>query len=139
MFGVRVTELPGEEFAVAGTAAVDGGAGGTLCAFCEGVIAIPDGSVASAAAIAPAGGGLSRSLSRASATPLMAVLARQMAITPRAIPIFKRIMMSSGDDVQTRFIGGRHSPFTLSAPNFETVMTGNCFRIFCKIAFKAAL
>jgi hypothetical protein len=118
VFGARVTELPGEEFAVAGTAAVDRGAGGTPGAFCEGVIAIPDGSVGSAAAIAPAGGGLSRPLSRASVTPLMAVLARQIAITPRAIPIFKRMMMSSGDDVQTTFIGRRQIPFTLSVPKF---------------------
>jgi hypothetical protein len=97
VFGAEVSVLPGEEFAVAGTAAVDSGVGGTPGGFCEGVIAIPDGSVASAAAIAPAADdGLSEVPSRASATPLTAVLARQMATTPRAIPIFKRIMSPPG-------------------------------------------
>jgi hypothetical protein len=100
VFGAGVTVIPGGEFAVAGTAAVDSGAGGTPGAFCEGVIAIAE---------VP---------SRASATPLMAVLARQMATTPRAIPIFKRIMMSSGDDVRPTFIGRRQFLFTVSALQF---------------------
>ena len=44
----------------------------------------------------------------------MAVLARQMATAPRTIPIFKRIMMSSGDDVDHNVYWPATIPMTVA-------------------------
>jgi hypothetical protein len=112
LFGAGVTEIPGEEFAVPVTAPVDRGAGGTPGEFCKGEMAIPDGSVTLAAGIAPAGGD---GPSRASTTPPTAV-ARQMATAPRTIPIFKRIMMSSGDDVRPQRLLAGDNPHYRGRP-----------------------
>jgi hypothetical protein len=42
-------------------------------------------------------------------------------------------MMSSGDDVRQRLLAEDNPHLPCPLPNFDTAMTGNCFRVFCKI------
>jgi len=96
VFGAGVTEIPGEELAVAITAV---GAGGTAGAFGVEVAEIPDGSAALGTGVVATGNdGASSAPTTASAMPVMATPARHATSARRAVPFVKRSIMSSGTD-----------------------------------------
>jgi len=94
-----VTEIPGEELAVAITAVVDDGAGGTAGAFGKEVAEIPDGAAAlGTGVVAPGNDGAYSAPTTASAMLVMATPARHATSASRAVPFVKRSIMSSGTD-----------------------------------------
>ena len=94
-----MTEIPGEELAVANTAVVDNGAGGTAGAFGKEVAEIPDDSAALVTGVMATGNdGASSAPTTASAMPVIATPARHATSARRAVPFVKRSIMSSGTD-----------------------------------------
>ena len=112
-FGAGVTEIPGDGFAAVGKRAPDD----------SGAAEIPDGEVPLGVGVVAAGAdGASTAPTKASAMPLIANAATQMANPRLALPILNRGIVFSRDKFATAtFVGRRQFQFTVLRPIFASL------------------